>query len=248
MNPDKPFPASLVNISQENVGNPFKTVAPPMASHSDIDTIAQIVCFIVITLHFLAGLTTSWCVFLLKAFVFLLEALGRPDIAGQIPSRLPTAHSCSGIPPYHVTALPVCPTCGDVFPVGFGGPVDCPRCSIPLYEELLHPTSCSIPNPTRKALVPRIRLPFLSISAQLETLFSSPGIEDEVDWWRTLNQQEGIYRDISDGKIWGEILDAEGKQFFRSVNLNGRKCAPDGELRIGVALAMDWCVKCFTSM
>jgi hypothetical protein len=43
-------------------------------------------------------------------------------------------------------------------------------------------------------------------------------------------------------KFGGRYLNAEGKQFFRSVTLNGRKCAPDGELQIGVALAMDWCV------
>ena len=244
--PEKPFPSGLVNVSQENAGNPFKMVAPSTASNNDIDTIARIVCFTVITLHFLAGLPTLWCVFLLKAFVFLLEALGRPDIAGQIPSRLPTAQSYSGIPPYHVAALPVCPICRDVFPVGPSAPLDCPRCSTPLYEALLRPTNSPIPDPTRKALVPRIRLPFLSISAQLERVFSSPGIEVEVDWWRTLDRQEGVYRDISDGKIWGEILDTEGEQFFRSVDFNGKKCAPGGELRIGVALAMDWYAKSFT--
>ena len=243
--PGAPFPSGLVNISQENVGDPFKTAALSMASNSDIDIIVQSVCFIVVALHFLAGLATSWCIFLLKAFAFLLDALGRPDIAGQIPCRLPTALSYSGVPAYHVTGLPVCPSCGDVFPVGISAPMDCPRCSIPLYKEPSHPAKRPLPNPTRKALVPRIRLPFLSISAQLEGVFSVPGIEDEVDWWRTLNRQKGVYQDISDGKIWGELLDAEGKQFFRSVNIDGKKCAPDGELRIGVALAMDWCVKCF---
>src|SRR5258706_18042 len=166
--PGMPFPSSLINVSQENVGNPFKTAAPSMASNSNIDTIAATVCLVVITLHFLAGLATSWCVFLLKAFAFLLEALGRPDIAGQIPSRFPTALSYSRVPLYQVTGLPVCPTCRDVYPVGFSCPVDCPRCSIPLYKEPLHPTNCSIPNPTRKALVPRVCLPFLSISGQLE--------------------------------------------------------------------------------
>ena len=231
---EKPFPSGLINVSGENVRNPFKMVVPPIASNSDIDTITQIVCFVVITLHSLAGLATLWCTFLLKAFALLLEALGRRDIAGHIPSRLATAHSYSGIPSYHVTALPVCPTCGDVFPVGYGAPTDCPRCLIPLYKDFLNPPNHSIPS------VPHIRLPFLSISAQLERVFSSPGVEHEVDWWRTLNRQEGVYRDISDGRIWSEILDAEGKQFFRSINLNGRRCAPGAELRIGVALAMDW--------
>ena len=244
--PERPFPSGLVNISQENVGNPFKTAAPSTASNSDVDSITQVVCFIVIALHFAAGLARSWCEFLLKAFIYLVEALGRPDIAIQIPSRLPTILSYSGMPSYHVTALPVCPTCGDVFPVGYSTPVDCPRCSIPLFKEHLHPPNSSIPNPTRKVLIPCIHLPFLSISAQLERVLSLPGIEDEVDWWRTLSRQQGVYQDISDGKIWGKILDAEGKEFFRSVTLNGRKCAPDGELRIGVALTMDWYLQCFT--
>ena len=130
--------------------------------------------------------------------------------------------------------------------MGFSCPVDCPRCSILLYKEPLHPTNHSIPNPMCKALVPCVCLPFLSISAQLEGVFSTPDIENEVDRWCTLDQQEGVYQDISDGKIWGKILDVEGNQFFSSVNINGKKCAPDGELRIGVALTMDWCVKCFT--
>ena len=248
--PEKPFPSALVNISQENVINPFKTVPPSTASNSDIDTITHLVCFVVIALHFLAGLARSWCEFLLKAFIFLVEALGRPDIAAQIPSRLPMVLSYARVPSYHVTVLPVCPTCGDVFPVGYGAPIDCPRCSIPLFKEHIHPSNPSIPNPTCRVLVPRIRLPFLAISAQLERVFSLPGIEDEVDWWRTLNRQEGVYQDISDGKIWGEILDTEGKKFFRSVTLNGRKCAPYGELRIGVALAMDWYLHyyCFTAL
>ena len=38
----------------------------------------------------------------------------------------------------------------------------------------------------------------------------------------------------------------EGEQFFRSVDFNGKKCAPGGELRIGVALTMDSYVKSFT--
>jgi len=40
--------------------------------------------------------------------------------------------------------------------------------------------------------------------------------------------------------MWDDILDADGKKFFRSVTSNGKKCAPGKELRIGVALAMDW--------
>jgi len=191
--PRKPFPSGLINVSWENVGNPFKTATQSMASNGDISDITQIVCFVVITLHFLAGLATSWCDFLLKVFVFLLEALGRADIAEQIPLRLFTACTYSGVPSYNVTALPVCSACGDVFHVGDGAPIDCPRCSIPLYEALLEPTNLPIPNPTRRVLVPRIRLPFLSISSQLESILRTPGIEEDMDWWRTLSQKQGVY-------------------------------------------------------
>ena len=152
--PEKPFSSALVNILQENVINPFKTVPPSMASNSDIDTIAHLVYFVVITLHFLAVLTRSWCKFLLKAFIFLVEALGRPNITAQIPSQLPTVLSYARVPSYHLTALPVCPTCSDIFSVGYGTPIDCPRCSIPLFKEHIHPSNPSIPNPTLSDMVP----------------------------------------------------------------------------------------------
>ena len=38
--PGKTFPSGLVNVSQENASNPFKMVAPPIASNNDINTIA----------------------------------------------------------------------------------------------------------------------------------------------------------------------------------------------------------------
>ncbi|SRR5258706_4181738 len=65
--PERPFPSGLVNKLQENASNPFKMVAPSTDSNSDIHSITQIVCFIVITLHFIAGLARLWCKFLLKS-------------------------------------------------------------------------------------------------------------------------------------------------------------------------------------
>ncbi len=144
------------------------------------------------------------------------------------------------LPTYSALRLPVCPTCGDVFPIGHSAPLTCSICSENLYESLLNPPKQPTPRATRRVLVPRICLPFLSISAQLEGIFSSPGIEDDVDWWRNLPREQGKYQNISDSRIWNKILDPEGKPIFRSANENGRKCAPDGEIRISIALAMDW--------
>ena len=236
------LPSGLINVSSENVDNPFKTNSSSFSLNPQINTTAQMTCFLIITLHCLAGLATSWCEFLLKFFVFLFESLGHAEIAAQIPDRLPTAQSYAGLSTYKHLLLPVCPRCGDVFPTRISDPTECPRCSVPLYKGIIHPTSRhSMPRATRK-VAPRIRLPFLSISEQLEGILGSPGMEEAVDWWRTLPREEGSYRNISDGKIWHEILDADGQRFFRSTTVSGRKCAPNGELRIGVALAMDWWV------
>lgn len=236
------LPSGLINVSCENVGNPFKANPSLFSLNPQINTTAQMTCFLIIALHCLAGLATPWCELLLKFFVFLFESLGQADIAAQIPDRLPTARSYAGLSTYNHLLLPVCPGCGDVFPTRISDPTKCPRCSVPLYKGILYPTSSnSTPQATRK-VAPRIRLPFLSISAQLEDILSSPGIEEAVDWWRDLPREEGSYRNISDGKIWDEILDADGQRFFRSITVSGGKCAPDGELRIGVALSMDWWV------
>jgi len=236
----KHFPSGLVNASGENHDDPFEIPTISRGTTNKISSIAQVVCLVITILHFLAGLATSWCEFLLAVFVVLFNAMGREDIAKEIPSRLPTATVNAGLPTSNVSILAVCPTCGDVFPTGLGTPVECPRCSVPLFEGLMNPPKQPIPPATRRALVPRIRLPFLSISAQLEDIINSPGIEEDLDWWRKLDRREGVYRDISDGRIWNEVLGPDGQEFFRSVNVDGKKCAPDGELRIGVALAMDW--------
>ena len=99
---------------------------------------------------------------------------------------------------------------------------------------------------TCRVWVPHICLPFLSISSQLESILSTPGIEGDIDWWHNLLQCKEYYQNISNGRVWGKILDPDGKLFFRSDSIDGEKCAPDGELQIGVALAMDWCISCFT--
>jgi hypothetical protein len=180
------------------------------------------------------------CEFLLKVFANLFEALGRPDLAKQVPLRYPTACSHTDLSSYNILTLLVCPSCGDVFAIRYNTPLSYTRCSEQLYDILINPAKQSTPKATRKVLVPRIRLPCLSISAQLEGIFGSPGIENDVDWWRNLPQERGKYQNFSDGKIWNEVLDPEGNRFFRSVDTNGEKCAPDGEIRIGIALAMDW--------
>ena len=181
------FPSALVNASGENHGDPFEITAISKGTTSEIGPIAQMVCFAITVLHSLAGLAVSWCDFLLMVFVLLFSAMGREDIAKEIPSRFQTANTYADLPAPNILILPVCPTCRDVFPVGLGTPTECPRCSIPLFEGLMNPPKQPIPPAMRRVLVPRICLPFLSISAQLENIINSPGIEEDLNWWRTLD-------------------------------------------------------------
>ena len=246
--PGSRLPSGLINISHENIKNPFKTVAPSHSGKVEVENISRITCLTVVILHVLAGLSHSWCEFVLHMFTYIFNALGHSDLANQIPSRFPTAMSYAGTPSHNIRIYPVCPTCGDVFPTSSGADTECPRCLIPLYKELLDSRTKPVPKARCKVLVPRICLPFLSISAQLESILSAPGIEGDVDWWRSLPRRKGYYQNISDGRVWGEILGPDGKLFFRSDSVGGKKCAPNGELRVGVALAMDWCVSCFAPL
>ena len=89
--PGSPLPSGLVNVARENMENPFKTVAPSHSNNEDMESISGITCFTVVILHVMAGLSRSWCEFILQVFVYIFNALGQSNLARQIPNRLPTA-------------------------------------------------------------------------------------------------------------------------------------------------------------
>jgi len=70
------FPLGLVNASSENHNDPFVIAAILREKPGKIGHIAQMVCFVITTLHSLAGLATSWCEFLLEVFIVLFNAMG----------------------------------------------------------------------------------------------------------------------------------------------------------------------------
>jgi len=70
------FPLGLVNASSENHNDPFAIAAILREKPGEIGHITQMVCFVVTTLHSLAGLATSWCEFLLEVFIVLFNAMG----------------------------------------------------------------------------------------------------------------------------------------------------------------------------
>ena len=56
--------------------NPFKTIAPSHSNNGDMESISHITCFTVVILHVMAGLSRSWCEFILQVFVYIFNALG----------------------------------------------------------------------------------------------------------------------------------------------------------------------------
>lgn len=88
-----------------------------------------------------------------------------------------------------------------------------------------------------RVLVDRQRV---GIYERLPAILGLPGMEGLLDAWRDTPRQTGTYKDIFDGKVAQEVLGADGLPFFR--NASSDKSGPNGELRIGVTLGVDWSV------
>lgn len=94
---------------------------------------------------------------------------------------------------------------------------------------------------------PVIKYPYLSLSDQLFSLLKVPGVEALLDEWRQKPRKLGHYSDIFDGKVCRLDLKApDGSLFFS--NLPHQKNGPEGELRIGVNLGVDWYVLSFLKL
>ena len=74
--PGSHLPSGLVNIAGENTANPFKTIAPSCSNNVEMESISCITCFTVVILHVMAGLSCSWCKFILQVFAYIFNALG----------------------------------------------------------------------------------------------------------------------------------------------------------------------------
>ncbi|KAH9852401.1 hypothetical protein C2E23DRAFT_860058 [Lenzites betulinus] len=78
--------------------------------------------------------------------------------------------------------------------------------------------------------------PFKSITEQLAEILLQPGHEEAMDSWRRRPRWSGWLCDFFDGAISKVLLGPDGRPFFRRDIPEG----PQGELRIGLALGIDW--------
>jgi hypothetical protein len=134
--------------------------------------------------------------------------------------------------------LPVCPSCRDVYPPA-GSPHShetCMSCKIDLFLPGLTKRGNQRPVKT-----PIVKYPYLPLSEQIKSMLKIPGLEAVLDDWRCKPRSPGQYNDIFDGAMCRTKLKGpNGKLFFS--NLPHEKNGPDGELRIGVNLGVDWYV------
>jgi hypothetical protein len=131
--------------------------------------------------------------------------------------------------------LPVCPACLEVYPEGKQTPNICSRCNNFLYKARAPNACTNRSNPP----TPLLRFPFKTLESQLVALLAVPGIEAELDKWHVASRKPGVKTDIYDGNICKNLKGHDGQCFFRN-NAADKNNGPDGELRIGVTLGVDW--------
>ncbi|KIN99860.1 hypothetical protein M404DRAFT_154084 [Pisolithus tinctorius Marx 270] len=148
---------------------------------------------------------------------------------------LPSAMKVLGLD-LRTLELPCCPSCREVYPPAgsLHTQDECIPCKAPLF----------LPDQTKRGLlrskkIPHVKYPYLPLSEQIQSLLSIPGVEDPLDDWRAHPHSPRDYTDIFDGEICRTKLKAlDGTLFFANGPQDHH--GPNGELRIGVNLGIDW--------
>jgi hypothetical protein len=170
------------------------------------------------------------------AFLACLMTFLRPGLSSPFISLQSVTRTLAVDPSIHL--LPVCPKCREVYPPAASQYVRdaCTSCNVPLFLSD-HTKRGNL----RGMKTPEIKYPYLSLSHQLISVLKIPGIEVLLDNWRTKQRVSGDYGDIFDGDMCRLHLKApDGSVFFS--NLPHESKGPNGELRIGVNLGVDWYV------
>ena len=193
---------------------------------------------LIIWLHLQFHLPHAACNAVL-AFLALLFRFFKLDIMPPLIT-LQSATRALGVDP-GIELLAVCPQCRGVYPSSSSRHMkdECTFCHIPLF----------LPDHTRQGnrravKTPIIKYPYRPLSTQIVSILKNPGVEALLDDWRSKPRNSGEYGDIFDGRVCKLKLSApDGSLFFsnRPQDISG----PDNELRIGVNLGVDWCVRFF---
>jgi hypothetical protein len=169
--------------------------------------------------------------------VFILMAVISSD--DPMPTTLGTTFTHLGLED-RFTLLVICPNCRSVC----GPPLPSPRledqgrcrgCNTILYAGVLesyYEKDIATRSHFKNAPKPKVVVPSSSISQLLAEFLARPGMEDQIDAWRSLTPKPNTYSGIWDGALWKEIRGADGELFFGPRD--------DDELRIAGTCALDW--------
>ena len=223
----------------EDDPDPFFQKTEPESTQNLSTLPPHLLCIYAFTtwLHLQFHLPRVACNALLSVFACILAF-----IAPNLDSPLVTLKSVNrhlGVSvPFQV--LPVCPSCKEVYPSNENTPDVCSHCETELFISRFTNRGNK-----RKERVPVLKYPYLPISDQLGAILAIPGIEKLLDSWRTVPRVPGLKKDIFDGNITKNLKAPDGTAFFANEGEQDR-CGPNGELRIGLALGVDWFLHSFT--
>ena len=199
-------------------------------------------------LHLVGHLPFRFCDVTLTVIGYILAEVGQSVLVPYLPSSLTGSLSSLNLNPLF-QSLPTCPACLEPHPESvYADPnACCSQCNTPLFTIEDDSTqggdglADSEPSGRRHSSrrprwKPHLKTPYKSITEQLGDILSIPGNDDAMDWWRRIGRILGKLRDFFDARVSREVLGPDGKPFFRHDLPEG----PDGELRIGLALGVDW--------
>lgn len=222
----------------EDTLDPFVVDRHPIQSNVNISAIPDhllVIYAMVCWLHMQFSLPRIACNAVL-AILACLVTLFDPQMTSPFIT-LPSIMRTLAVDPT-IELLPICPNCREVFPSAASRHVQdaCASCRVPLFL----PIHTNRGN-ARNVKTPVIKYPYLSLSQQLMSVLKLPGIEKLLDNWRHKPRKSGEYSDIFDGDMCRVHLKAPDGSIFFS-NLPHESQGPDGELRLGVNLGVDWYV------
>jgi hypothetical protein len=184
-------------------------------------------------LHLQFHLPRIACNALLTIFSIILLSISTSIMTPFV--TLQSSNNVLGIDkPIHT--LPVCPSCREVFPpaTSHHSQEVCMPCNTNLW---LHSRTSQGNTRSVKSLV--VNFPYLPLSEQIKSLLKIPGLESVLDDLPVKPRKPGEYIDIFDGAMCCTKLKGPNSNLFFS-NTSHESKGPNGELRLGVNLGIDW--------
>jgi hypothetical protein len=237
-------PSSDPRYPGENTPDPFRlhttstTTGSPSITLSSTSAPLYMLYLLVAWLHTQCKVAFSACGAVLVVVSHILLAAGVVLDAGQQSPyvTLKSVMSNVGIEPaFHILA--VCPQCMEPHPSSTSPGSMCTRCESPLFKSTARRgrRARAPANDGANLERPLVQYPVMSVEAQLRAILAIPGMEDEMEHFRSVPRSPGVYNDMFDGRVPREIKGPDGRPFFENP-------VPPGstELRVGLTLGFDW--------